>query len=88
MSRGGVLRTMLSFKNAAHRFAATQSYLADHVGWFYILCVNVLLGFSVYLLVSRFGELRLGGPEARPEFSRWGWFAMLFAAGMGIGLVL
>lgn len=68
-------------------FAATQRYLADHAGWLYVLCVNVFLGFSIYLAVSRFGELRLGGAEARAEFSLWGWFAMLFAAGMGIGLV-
>ena len=68
-------------------FSATQRYLADHAGWFYVLCVNIFLGFAIYLAFSRFGELRLGGRDARAEFSLWGWFAMLFAAGMGIGLV-
>jgi len=68
-------------------FEGIQEYLANQAGWFYILSVNIFLVFSLYLLFSRFGRIRLGGPEARAEFSVWGWFAMLFSAGMGIGLL-
>ena len=68
-------------------FDAIQSTITTSTGWFFIAAVNVYLGIVVYLLLSRFGDIRLGGPEARPEFSTWGWFSMLFSAGMGIGLV-
>lgn len=50
--------------------------------------MNVALLFVLGLLfLSRFGEIWLGGPDARPEFSTFGWFSMLFSAGMGIGLL-
>lgn len=56
-------------------------------GWLYLLGMFGFLLFSLYMAFSRFGAIRLGGEDAEPEFSRSGWFAMLFAAGMGIGLV-
>ena len=52
-----------------------------------MLSVNIYLGLVVYLLLSHYGHIRLGGAEAQPEFSYWGWFSMLFSAGMGIGLL-
>ncbi|UCE63768.1 MAG: BCCT family transporter [Nitrospirota bacterium] len=68
-------------------FLLLQSLIAEKAGWFYILSVNVFLILCVYLMFSRFGSIRLGGSNAQPEFTYWGWFAMLFSAGMGIGLV-
>ncbi|MCL6264751.1 BCCT family transporter [Craterilacuibacter sp. RT1T] len=56
-------------------------------GWFYLLAVFGFLLFTLYLACSRFAQIRLGGEDAEPEFSRGTWFAMLFSAGMGIGLV-
>lgn len=56
-------------------------------GWFYLLVVFFMVAFLVYLFFSRFAQLRLGGEDAEPEFSAPTWFAMLFSAGMGIGLV-
>ncbi len=56
-------------------------------GWLYLIAMFCFFIFSVYLAFGRFGVIRLGGPDAEPEYSRSGWFAMLFAAGMGIGLV-
>lgn len=56
-------------------------------GWFYLLVVFFIVAFLVYLFFSRFAQLRLGGEDAEPEFSAPTWFAMLFSAGMGIGLV-
>ena len=66
---------------------AIQTFISETAGWFYILVVNLVLLFAFYLMFSRFGRIRLGGPEARPEFSTLAWLAMLFSAGMGIGLV-
>ncbi|MEN4956738.1 BCCT family transporter [Stenotrophomonas indicatrix] len=67
-----------------------QAALADvirSVGWLYLLVVFLALVFLMYLAFGRFGNLRIGGEDAEPEFSRASWMSMLFAAGMGIGLV-
>ena len=64
-----------------------EEYILETAGWFYILSVNMYLAFVFYLFFSRFGDLRLGGTDAKPEYSYSGWYAMLFSAGMGIGLL-
>lgn len=56
-------------------------------GWFFILSVNVILIFCIYIAFSKYGKIRLGGPEARPVYNKASWFAMLFSAGMGIGIM-
>jgi choline/glycine/proline betaine transport protein len=66
---------------------AVQTWVADRAGWLLVLTVNAVLGYLLYLLVSPFGTLRLGGAGARPEFGYATWIAMLFSAGMGIGLL-
>ena len=48
---------------------------------------NIFVLFCLYLIVSPLGKVRLGGVDAKPDYSYPGWFAMLFAAGMGIGLM-
>jgi len=76
------------FTPAAERlFAALQSWIASAFGWFYVLSATVFLVFVVYLAFSRYGLIRLGDPFEKPRFGLGGWFAMLFSAGMGIGLV-
>jgi choline/glycine/proline betaine transport protein len=64
-----------------------QSSIATYLGWFYVLAVNLFLIFAIVLLFTRYGKIRLGPNDSRPEYSTWAWFAMLFTAGMGIGLV-
>ncbi|GAB4193600.1 MAG: hypothetical protein Tsb002_24230 [Wenzhouxiangellaceae bacterium] len=64
-----------------------QAWIANQTGWFFVLTVNIVLGYMVFLGLSAYGEVRLGGPDCRPDFSRPSWFAMLFSAGMGIGLM-
>jgi choline/glycine/proline betaine transport protein len=64
-----------------------QATIANNTGWFFVLTVNLILGYSIFLLCSRFGVVRLGGAGATPEFGRNAWLAMLFSAGMGIGLL-
>ena len=56
-------------------------------GWLYLVIVFVVLAFMAWLAFGRLGRLRIGGDDAEPQFSRRSWFAMLFSAGMGIGLV-
>ncbi|WP_294932109.1 BCCT family transporter, partial [uncultured Paracoccus sp.] len=55
--------------------------------WFFIIAGNIFVLLSLGLILSPLGSVRLGGPDATPDFSLTGWFAMLFAAGMGIGLM-
>ncbi|MEX2575551.1 MAG: BCCT family transporter [Halofilum sp. (in: g-proteobacteria)] len=68
-------------------FSRLQNQLAASTGWLLILIMNAALLFAVYLLFTPLAHIRLGGPSAEPEFSRFDWFGMLFAAGMGIGLL-
>ena len=82
-----VITTIMVGKPMEKWFASAQATVSNNVGWFFILLVNILLIFAIYLGFSRFGSIRLGGKDAKPEFSRGGWFSMLFSAGMGIGLL-
>jgi choline/glycine/proline betaine transport protein len=82
-----VVATLTNLEQASQAFDGVLSTIATSAGWFYVLAVNIYLGIVVYLLLSQYGHIRLGGVEAQPEFSYWGWFSMLFSAGMGIGLL-
>jgi len=83
-----IITLTLMFKEGTEQFfTATQEFVANKAGWFYILCVNVFLIFMIYLAFSKFGHLRIGGQNAKTEFKTLSWFAMLFSAGMGIGLL-
>ncbi|MDD7964640.1 BCCT family transporter [Actinomycetospora lemnae] len=66
---------------------AAVSAVVAHLGWAYLLITSGFVVFALYLALGRFSRVRLGGPDARPEFGRWAWFAMLFQAGMGVGLL-
>jgi choline/glycine/proline betaine transport protein len=68
-------------------FNTVQNGMADYAGWFFVLAVNIFVAVGLYMAFSRFGDIRLGGRDAKPEFSTFAWFAMLFSAGMGIGLL-
>ncbi|MCC5938627.1 MAG: BCCT family transporter [Lunatimonas sp.] len=68
-------------------FASSKVYITEKTGWLFIVAVNSFIAFSFYLGFSRLGRIRLGGHDAKPEFSTGAWFAMLFSAGMGIGLL-
>lgn len=72
---------------AADWFSAVQSYIARTFGWYYALTATGFLVFSLWLMLSPYGRIRLGDDDDRPQFSRWSWFTMLFGAGMGTGLV-
>lgn len=64
-----------------------QGFVLESFGWFYQLVATFFLVFAIYMIFSKFGKMKLGKPDDKPEFSRPTWFAMLFSAGMGIGLL-
>lgn len=64
-----------------------KSYVATAFGWYYLLLLSATLILSIVIAVSPFGKIRLGKDHERPDFSTGSWIAMLFSAGMGIGLV-
>ena len=68
-------------------FGTLNTWITEGVGWWYILIVTVFVVFALYCGFSSIGTIRLGKDDERPEFSTIAWFAMLFSAGMGIGLV-
>lgn len=74
--------------NALQRlFSAVQAWIFSNASWFYMLAVAVILLATVYAAMSRYGEIKLGPDHSEPDFRDITWYSMLFAAGMGIGLM-
>ena len=87
-----IVLALLAFSIAAPElatrwFTAAKTWAANDAGWFTILAVAGFLIFVVSLAFSRYGQLKLGPDHSQPDYSYASWFAMLFAAGMGIGLM-
>ncbi|MCG7374385.1 choline BCCT transporter BetT [Pseudomonas luteola] len=74
-------------ESAQSVFGLIQSWIITNVSWFYILAVALILLTVVFLGVSRYGDIKLGPDHSEPDYSSTTWFAMLFSAGMGIGLM-
>ncbi len=72
---------------AADAFVNLNTLVTDWVGWWYVLATTGFVAFALYCGISKVGTIRLGDDNERPEFSFGAWLAMLFSAGMGIGLV-
>jgi BCCT family betaine/carnitine transporter len=68
-------------------FEGMRNWLTSNLAWFFLSAANLFVLFALLLIVTPLGNVRLGGSEARPDFTYLGWFSMLFAAGMGIGLM-
>lgn len=68
-------------------FTAMRGWLTGNLSWFFLAAADIFVILCLILIVSPLGRVRLGGPDARPDFSFLGWTSMLFAAGMGIGLI-
>lgn len=64
-----------------------KNWSIEHFDWLFMIAGNVFVVFCLVLICLPLGRIRLGGKDAKPEYSRTSWFAMLFAAGMGIGLM-
>ncbi|MCC4262877.1 BCCT family transporter [Oceanimonas baumannii] len=84
---GFVLFCAIMANQAGQYFETISSALLHNMKWFYLLVVSLVTGLLLYLMVSRFGHIRLGKDNEQPEFSYLSWIAMLFSGSMGIGLV-
>ena len=74
-------------EQASAIFGWLRPWLTSTFDWFFITSADIFVLFCLFLIVSPWGKIRLGGKDATPDYSYSGWFAMLFAAGMGIGLM-
>ena len=85
----GALLMLCGFypQRADQLFGSAQAWVVTNFDWFYTVAVTGFLVFLVLIAWSRYGDIRLGPDDAKPEFSFASWTAMLFAAGMGIGLM-
>ena len=90
-SKGMVLAfvafTVLYVDTAGAVFSSIRTWIEATLTWYYIMVVCIALLTALVLMCSPFGRVRLGDDDSRPEFSRFSWLAMLFSAGIGIGLL-
>ena len=79
--------TMVFTETAGSLFSAMQAWISESAGWFYVLAVAGFIVFVLALALSSYGHIKLGPDHSEPDYSYGSWFAMLFSAGMGIGLM-
>ncbi|MEZ0360031.1 BCCT family transporter [Mycobacterium sp. SA01] len=84
---GLIVFAVVYASTASNAFGRLNDAITSSVGWWYILVTTGFVLFALYCGLSRVGTIRLGRDIEKPEFSFWAWLAMLFSAGMGIGLV-
>lgn len=84
---GFIIFGSLFSETAAALFSFLQAFIAEKFRWLFIILFNMALVFCTYLTASRYGDIRLGKQTERPQYSLFSWIAMLFSAGIGIGLV-
>jgi BCCT family betaine/carnitine transporter len=82
-----VFITLAFQESAGAAFGDLRDWLTGTFDWFFLTAANVFVLLCLFLIVSPYGKVRIGGKDATPDYSYTGWFAMLFAAGMGIGLM-
>ena len=82
-----VLGTLLFLDQAAGAFTSMRVWITSTFDWFFIISANIVVLFCLGIAASPLGRVRLGGPDEKPRYGYPGWLAMLFAAGVGIGLM-
>ncbi len=82
-----VIGTLMFLEQAAVAFTSLRGWITSKFDWFFIISANIFVLFCLGVAYSRLGRVRLGGPDAKPRYGYPGWLAMLFAAGVGIGLM-
>lgn len=82
-----VIGTLMFPESAKSAFDGSKKWSIDYFDWLFLVAGNIFVIFCLALIVLPVGKIRLGGADAKPDFSTSSWFAMLFAAGMGIGLM-
>ncbi|WP_185268700.1 BCCT family transporter [Halopseudomonas xiamenensis] len=82
-----VLLTLALQDQAEAVFGSLRGWVTGKMDWFFLGAANIFVLLCLALIVSPLGKVRIGGKEATPDYTYFGWFSMLFAAGMGIGLM-
>ena len=82
-----VVFTVLNVEFANGVYSAIRGWIQASLSWYYIIVVMGMVMLCIMLMFSRYGSIRLGDDDSRPEFSNFSWFAMLFSAGVGIGIL-
>ena len=82
-----IIFTLFNPVDAKKMFDTSKSWTIQNFDWFFMIAGNIFVLFCIAMVILPMGKIRLGGKDAVPEFTRISWFAMLFAAGMGIGLM-
>ncbi len=82
-----VIITLMFQEGATSFFGWLRPFLTSTFDWFFLSAANIFVLFCLYLMLGPLGKVRIGGQDASPDYGYLGWFAMLFAAGMGIGLM-
>lgn len=82
-----ILLTVIFNEQSAVFFQNLLDGIGNTFGWLYILAANFFVIVMILIAASNFGKIKIGGPDALPEFSTFSWYAMLISAGMGIGLM-
>lgn len=81
-----VIFTLIWPDDAANFFGGVNNFINEHFNWLYVLTINAAFFFLIIIGLSKLGRIRLGGYTARPEYSNAAWYAMMFSAGIGIGI--
>jgi len=82
-----IIFTLFNPVDAKKMFDTSKSWTIQNFDWFFMIAGNIFVLFCIAMVILPMGKIRLGGKDAVPDFTRISWFAMLFAAGMGIGLM-
>ena len=82
-----VLGTVVFIESAGPAFTELRVWITSRFDWTFMIASNFFIVFSLFIAYSRLGRVRFGGPDAKPRYGYPGWLAMLFAAGVGIGLM-
>lgn len=84
---GFVLAAVIWPESMNNGLAKANEYVVNTIGWYYVLLTFVFVAFAIWLAISEYGDIKLSKDDEEPEFGYLSWFAMLFSAGMGIGLM-
>ena len=82
-----ILGTLMMGERADAMFGNILTWIGVNFGWLYIIVINTSAVAALYFAFSKYGKIRIGGPDALPEFGDLSWYAMLLSAGIGIGLM-
>lgn len=82
-----VIFTVMNVEFAGNLYKSVRSWIENGLSFYYITLFSVGLFVCIWLMFSKYGKIRLGDDDSRPEFSNFSWFSMLFSAGIGIGIL-